>query len=452
MIARFGRLATRFGLLSDSTLLLAGQLVAAVGVLVGIRLLTAVANPALFGKLSLVVGAAALINQLVGFPIGQAAMRRYVSVDGATRGRRLHVATYLELISWAIPAGAAATGLCVAGVAFGVLTLPETVLAALLAGIEVVRTVELSFLSVGRRHFAYATWTAFDAWTRPCFASLLCARISPSLFWLLCGYCAAAAVPLSIRVSRLVTAESLTKLRSVKGLAQLAVDTRSTRRSLRDFALPVVPQAFATSFVGLGDRYVLAMSTSVSEVGMYAAAYGLASRPFTMAQVAIEQATRPHYYQFIERGLSGSAAALYRRYMFSVGATGVVLFLGCSLLSTQIVSLLLDSRFAGASQLLPWIAAGHLLQFVSLVVYTRLFAENEPKSVAASRLFGMSVAVVALLVLASKWGALGAAMACPLYFGAEAVVALVIVRRIRTTSSPLSKTMEPALTGSGESR
>ena len=106
------------------------------------------------------------------------------------------------------------------------------------------------------------------------------------------------------------------------------------------------------------DRFILGYYHHSQAVGLYAAAYGLASAPFIAAAAAISQFMYP---LVIGTSAHGGGTAKVSRSMLAatllVGAAGACLFW---LAGDSIAYLVLAERYrAAAPELLAWIAAGY---------------------------------------------------------------------------------------------
>src|SRR5882762_9627901 len=165
--------SVRRRILGEGAWAAAGQVTAALGTLVGLRLLTEVVPPSIFGTVSLLLGLSMLGTNLFCAPFMHAASRYYPDLarEGKLAQLRRHLEqqlsrTTLVLIVLVLLGGAIAAWF--GGGSFW----PFPALAALLA-VEVQRTTELNLLNAARRHRPYALWIAIDAWAKPLLAALL---------------------------------------------------------------------------------------------------------------------------------------------------------------------------------------------------------------------------------------------------------------------------------------
>jgi O-antigen/teichoic acid export membrane protein len=204
--------------------------------------------------------------------------------------------------------------------------------------------------------------------------------------------------------------------------------------AVRRYAWPLAPLAVFGWLSGMGDRYVIAGLLSLHDAGLYAAACGLASRPFLMLGGIVELTMRP----VLQNAVAVGDAALIARakttwlLVIACGATfGVICFV---LLSGWAGRLLLAEQYRSATALMPWIALGYALYNMA-TVYTRFcYAFDDTKAVSSIVVCGTLLGV-AVMVPAIYFGALfGAGYSVPVGFGAQLILAFVLARRAEMSS------------------
>ena len=104
----------------------------------------------------------------------------------------------------------------------------------------------------------------------------------------------------------------------------------------------------------------------VAEAGIYAAAYGLVSRPFLMLGQTVELTIRPIYQAQVALEPSSDAAkrllAAWVIVVMSVGSLGAATI---AFWSDELSSLLLGREYRSGAALMPWIAFGYVLLVTS---------------------------------------------------------------------------------------
>jgi O-antigen/teichoic acid export membrane protein len=210
-------------------------------------------------------------------------------------------------------------------------------------------------------------------------------------------------------------------------------------RNLWSYALPLVPVAAAGWASGLADRYFVGGVLGLAEAGSYAAVYALVSRPFLMLSGVIEQTLRPVYYGAIAAGNSERSRVVLRAWLTLAALGGGIGFALALLLHEEIAAWLLAEPYRMSAGLMPWIAAGYWLLIISHVFTRICYAHHDTKSVFWIEATGALLAVAVMLPAIRLFGLAGAAMAVPVYFGAQLGLALMLARRsMRHRSSVLS--------------
>lgn len=408
-------------LLSDAFWTATGQVASAVGMIAGIRLLTEFVAPRTFGEVALCLGVATLAMNVVCTPLTQAALHFFPAMTsrnavGSMRASLAHALARVGL--WGLPLVVVA--MLVVGFSAGADAALVVGLVAALLACDCVRSVELTFLNASRMHKHYALWSAAEACLRPCVAAAAVFLMHESAAVVLAGYLATSVVLLGLF------------LRKIRGSATV-VDPALPRDTGWDgkmwrYALPLVPLGFIGWANGLGDRYVIGGVLSIADAGLYAAIYGLASRPFLMLGQSVELAMRPVFQSAVSAQRRRDANRLLLAWLCAVAGAGVLGLAAMTLWSTPLVELLLAEEYRRAADLLPWIASGYCLLAIS-DVFTRVsFAHGKTHRVLAIVACAALAGVVATYTGARLWGLLGAAMAVPVYFGVQLVVAMVAAR------------------------
>ncbi len=388
------------------------QVLGALGSLVGLRILTEVTTPPIYGQLALLLGVSSLGKNLFFAPPLQAALRFYpdASVGGrVARLRRLLLALIRR------SASGLASVLFVVGVVWSLVSRSWVPLAWLVAvglfvTFDAVKELEVNLLNAARRQRVFAVWTTLDAWSKPLVASLATLLLGASSVCLLFGYVLGVAGVYAI----------LRRWRVREGQPRALRDDerweRETRSQVLQYGWPFAPLALLSWMTNLADRYFLAGISGAGAAGLYSATYALASQPFVMMGGLLALTLRPVLFDAAARGDRATTRRVFGLWLVTVcalGASGVLLL---SLLGGLLVRVVLGEAFRGATSFLPWIAAAYALwcvqQGFEMLIYlrrrTKLFIVQY--SVAAVSAAGF------YLLLIPPLGALGAAIGTFLTF------------------------------------
>jgi O-antigen/teichoic acid export membrane protein len=421
-----------------------GQIMSALGTLAGLRLLTTLLPPHVFGEVVLVSGIVLLANGLAASPLMQGVLRFYPEA-----AKTNSVGMLRDVTRWHLKRSTLLTsGVCLGGFLFYSTMVPVNrwlgVLIVMLLMVDVGRQLELTMLNAARRQRATATWIALDAWARPTAAWAMIATAGATVEATLIGYIAASGLLLAQlmywrrRESRgerdspkmgSPAADSEGKVEVMHSGARLPESAGALSKALMRYSLPLLPLGVIGWLTGQADRYILGGMIGVEEAGLYAALYGVVSRPFLMAGGMLEAWMRPIYYEAVAAHEVDEEKRLLQVWMSAIvcaAIAGVVVFL---FWHDEIASILLADSYRDNAWLMPWIAAGYGLLLVAQVYGRVCYAHHDTSAVLLSEAIGCVVALVATVYAVSRFGLAGAAFAVPVYFSAQLVLAMLLARR-----------------------
>jgi O-antigen/teichoic acid export membrane protein len=214
-------------------------------------------------------------------------------------------------------------------------------------------------------------------------------------------------------------------LPSFAQLIRPLLSTSMLRESLT-FGLPRVPHALAQQVIAVGDRIVFAVyRVDLAVIGVYSmgASFALTLKLFLSA---FESAWAPFYYATAREPDGRRVFSLVTTYAFAVLA---LMTAGLCAIAEDLVALMVGEPFAAAADVIPWIAAGVLLQGIYLLTSIGLNLTKNTKyyPVATSAAAGASVVLNVLLI--PRYGIVGAAWANAAAYGVQAALAFVFAQR-----------------------
>jgi len=417
-------------LLGEAMWIALGQVVSASALLLGIRLLTEFVPPEVFGTVSLLIGISTLGATLFCNPMLQAALRFYPDLarQGQTSGLRAIVVQRLSytcgiLIGMILVGGASWSNST--GASYGAFV----ALAALLV-CEVFSTFETGLLGAARRQRAVTIWKVVESCARPGLGILAVLALGATPAAMLSGYAAATACILLgfLWFARREYIES----------APMKADARKALADeIRRYARPLIPLAVVAWITALGDRYLLAEWAGPEDVGVYAATYGLISRPFLMAGGILLQALRPVYYDAVAAEDRTVERRTIRLWIGATAALGLLGVISVYVLREHISAFLLGAKYRSGADLMPILAIAFSLQGLSFVYNTIGLAHKKPKYVlwseggAALATIGFGVPLIATLHL---WGAAIATLAA---YAVQALLAAYLAGKLSGRSATI---------------
>jgi O-antigen/teichoic acid export membrane protein len=410
---------------TDAVWVIGGTAMTAIGTLAGIRLLTQFLAPDAYGLVSLVLGLSTLVVSLVATPLTQAAIHFYPALNQEGFAAELLFSLqrcFRQLAYW-LAAGAAVSAAIYVLWAHGSPIL--VIILALLLASDCWRSANLSLLNAARQHRPYALWVAGDAWLRPLAGVLALLLLGSSPTVVLGAY-------LTVSIA-LMAAFSRRQWRSAKSLTTRYSQEQSSGLDARmwTYARPLIPLAVIAWVANLGDRYIIGGILGVSEVGVYAAVYGLASAPFMMVGGTAELVLRPIHQAAVARGDHPRARRIFQLWLatvVSVCAVGVLIF---AVAHRTVAELLVGQSYRYASDLMPWIGLGYAIRCASYVFERMCYAYGQTHRVLAIQACGVLGWLVATPLGALTLGLKGAALAVPVNFLVQLSAAIVLSRRAR---------------------
>jgi len=404
----------------------AGQGASALATLVGLRLITEWVPPAVYGTVVLALGVVTLAHGLAAGPLMQAVLRFYP--DFAVEGREaaLRQAARLALRK---PLVVTLAALALLGAAWATLQPQQAwlvVFALALFIAEVARSVEITFLNAARRQRAMALLMAADAWLRPLAAVALVWVFGADSAAVMAGYLVGCTIALTgFRLA--LRPQGRRDSSSVR--AQPKLVSAEVPRRLWAYALPLSVLPLIGWVSGQADRYLLGGMAGIAVAGIYAALYGLASKPFLMYSASVELALRQPYYARVSAGDAAGERQTLMLWLAVVAAGSIALCLIFVLLHAEIAALVLAAEYRAYSALMGWIAAGYVLLGMAQVLERVCYAHHDTRGVVWVEAAGAALSVIIAAPLVWRYGIEGAAWAVPVYFGVQLLLAAKRARR-----------------------
>jgi O-antigen/teichoic acid export membrane protein len=410
-------------LLGDAVWVALGQVASAAGLLVGMRLLTEFVPPEIFGTVSLLIGVATLGSSLFCNPQLQAAVRFYPDLARQNQIGLLRTVVVRSLrrtctlLAGLILVGGAIWSFCT-GLSYGVFV----ALAALLVS-GVFSTLETNLLGAARRQRAVASWNVAENIARPGLGILAVVAFGVTPTALLAGYAVA-------------TAGILLIFRAGSRRKRVGMDSESEHapsalaEEIHRYAKPLIPMAIVSWVNALSDRYILGEWAGPEQVGIYAAAYGLISRPFLMAGGMLLLTLRPVYYEAIANGNKAVERRALRLWVGATVCTCAAGVLGIFYLRESIAEILLAPKYRSGAAIMPILAAGFSLMIVSHVFSAICYAHKKTNSVLWLESGAAAAMIVFGIPLIMLLGLRGAAIATTAAYAIQAGLAIYLSRRV----------------------
>ena len=407
----------RRSLIKDGVWVASTQVLSALGQLFGIRILTEILPPSVFGELGLWLGAIALIALGLANPTIQALLRFYPEYLKGNQGgviRRAATRQLLTIILWISPILIA---LMLIALAYEWV---DSMVLFLLIGlilVDIARMQYMALLNAVRAQRAYGVWAVAESWVRPLVAWVAVVKFGVSTDTVLAAFL-------------LATITTLLVMRRYVPRSVSTVITPSPELTNRiwQYTLPLLPLGLLGWVSGMADRYIIGALLTSDDVGLYVAVYGLASRPMLILGSIVETTVRPAYQSSVVQGDYGGANQYLRKWLLLVLLISCIALIVASVGHVWLAQLLLGEPYRGASYLFPWIVGGYALLIISHIPTRICYANGATKRVLAIEASSAVLAVILGYVFINSAGLIGAAIAIPIYFGIQLIISLFLAR------------------------
>lgn len=201
---------------------------------------------------------------------------------------------------------------------------------------------------------------------------------------------------------------------------------------LARYGLPLMGSTALVFIIDSADRFMIARFLGTEAVGVYSAAYDLASQPLQLLMMAVNLAAYPLAIRAYDaHGVSGALAQLRTNGTFLL-AISLPAAVGMVVLSAPLTEMLLGEEFRTAARfILPWVAVGILLAGLKVFLFDMAFQLSKRSGAMMWSVGVAAVCNVALnLWLIPRFGVVGAAWATVLSYTVALVVCIALGRRL----------------------
>lgn len=329
-----------------------GQAMAVLGLLVGVRLLTELLDPAAYGELALGMTLATLVNQTVLGPLGNGATRFYApAVEQGDLGGYLYAVRRLVLSATGIIVLLmlfAVAGLLITGRTDWIAIATAALIFAILSGYS---SILNGIQNAARQRSIVALHQGMESWARFLVAAGLILWLGASSAVAMLGYAIALIVVLGSQYVffRKIIPRHITGADKEKGWQE----------QIWNYSWPFTTWGIFTWAQLASDRWALELFTTTQEVGLYAVLLQLGYYPISMATGMAMQFFAPIFYQRAgdasdsRRNANVNSLSLGLT-VLALGVTGAA-FVGALLFHAQIFLIFVAKEYGAVSYLLPWV-------------------------------------------------------------------------------------------------
>ena len=434
------RLLKERRLFGDAFWALFGQLVSAIALLAGTRVLTELVTPDIYGQVALLNGFVALGVAVFSYPFICAGMRLLPECQNNAEHADLHsTVSNLTTRSTVLAIGL----LVVGGSAYSHIAQSDVllfVLTGILLAVTVRRELGIQLLIGERKHRGASLWQTSDSILRPLLSISLIWWGGQKVEWVLLGCILASMVSNTVWSFGSVTKADKTKRTSI---------ARKFRTDVWAYALPLIPVELIFWINGLGDRYIIGYLMTAAEVGLYAATYMIINEAFNRSAMVLLRTFQPVYFQACSQNQTKEGFRILWLWIGCVLAVGIIGVLLLLITKDWVATWLLAKSYHSGVELMHAIAVGCALHALGTVVAQPLLANKRTRLLLLGRICGAVTAAISIPLMVKNFGLPGAAMANPIYFGVEALVLAMLAKPWRMISyknkTAIDKTDEETL-------
>lgn len=390
-------------LLREGVWITLGHAITILAGLLSVRIFTELAPQHVFGGANLLIGIMVVSMHCLVAPVTQTQIR--YQTEYSARG----LGDDYERTVWHLAMGASAVAATPALAAL--IVWPDARVGAGLAVIPLLsvwiitttaKSVVVGRLNAERRQLSYGLFIAAEALTI-LIATTVALFCNASIEALIAGQIIGTACPLLIFWAR-----HGKPWRHPQDGWQIDSETLC---SIWRYGLPFAPILLFEWLANQTDRYILASYMELSDVGIYAAAFAIASKPAMIVGGVLTDLLRPLLFADADSTSSKSDRHLHTWFVLqAISSTAVVImFVSCG---EEIAGLLLAEGYReGTPVLMNWIAAAYGIRALAMVLEHRAYAMEQPHRIAMIKVVPVIVGVGTAVFIIPVVGLVGAAMA-----------------------------------------
>jgi O-antigen/teichoic acid export membrane protein len=183
------------------------------------------------------------------------------------------------------------------------------------------------------------------------------------------------------------------------------------------FGIPLILHSFMALGLVVADRFILERYRSLREVGLYSVAYTLGMAMFIVT-LSVSQAWSPIYFETANNGengrrVNGRISSNLALFLVGIAIVGVIL-------ADEFVRRALDTRYAEAGRLIPWIIAGYLLHGLFTLFHLGVLQGKRTNWLWLVSAVALATNIALNFLFIPHWGMFGAAWATTVSYGVEA--------------------------------
>lgn len=193
-----------------------------------------------------------------------------------------------------------------------------------------------------------------------------------------------------------------------KNMLGFQIDKDMTKEFL-SYGMPLIGLAMTSAITNFSDRFIIEGYFGPSYVAIYQGNYSIASSAFTMLMVGIMRAVNPNILRAWEDREDKIEDKVWNGLRIFL-IVAVPSFVGMSVLSREISSLILDKKYIVASNVMIWVSLGMLILGISEYINKPLELHKKTKTIFLASFTSAICNVILNFIFVPKFGYITAAI------------------------------------------
>lgn len=215
--------------------------------------------------------------------------------------------------------------------------------------------------------------------------------------------------------------------------------SRDIFREAMTFGAPLIIYEFSSIMLAFSDRFLVSKYCGTEQLGIYTAGYTISFYIADIVRQPLQMAVAPIYLRiYAENGMAESVRFLQEVISY-VSLVIFPIFAGCTALKYELMVLLASTKYAGASDIIPWVLGSTLLFGCQSLLASSFSILKQTRSIALLSLCAALINITLNIALLKTYGIIAAAWATAIAYILMTVVMAAISYKSVRIQFPLRK-------------
>lgn len=372
-----------------------GQLISAIAIIAGIRVITEYVTPVHYGQYIVFSGIILLFFNVISGSIFQAFLRIIPENDDDTSyNKSILLSSKISMLYILI---------CLAFLLMSFLLNSHYLFLIFIFFLSLISEHLVGLfkvlMNVNREQKKYAFFQILISIFRPIFAVLLYVYYENSFISILYGFSMANLLISFLFFGKIITVNLIKSSKTKFYWHNFS--------EFFDFSKPLVLQKIFGWSLSNADKYIIALFLGTATAGKYAPIVSLVSMLFLTASGAIEIIFRPYYFEYIANHKKQSSKKILKTYAIMLAVTSIIFISFFSFFNQQIVLLVLGENFREFFYLLPFLSLGFSFLIFGYLFENICFAYKKTWNVFLIEGIAAITNIIILPIMIYSYGVIG---------------------------------------------